>query len=80
MEIVLENNERKFSSEIFLLLVELLWYQNIISMNSYDHLELEQTRIKKETFVIDNIKCLYDYGGLNPMKARKKIYPRKRIK
>ena len=49
--------------------------RKIISMKPYDHLESEQTRRdEKRHFLIDNIKFLFNHGGLHPMKERKGKY------
>ena len=43
--------------------------KKIISMNPNDHLESEQMgRYENINIIIDNIECLCDHGGLNPMK------------
>ena len=49
--------------------------KNIISMNPYEHLELEQVRIEKNRcFLIYNKQCLCEHNGLHPMMARKGKY------
>ena len=46
--------------------------KTIISMNPYDHLESEKSRIgEKRHYLIDNNQCLCEYGGLHPMIAIK---------
>ena len=49
--------------------------KSIISMNPYEHLLSEKSRIEnKSQFLIDNKQSLCEHGGLNPMTARKGKY------
>ena len=77
METVIKNNEKTCSSEnnsYYWLIYD--WLKNIISMNPYDNLESEQTRIEgKRSFIIDNKDYLCDHGGLYSMIARKGNIP-----
>ena len=69
LENAIETNKHNFSSEKN----SYYWFiydglKNIISMNPYDHLQSEQTRIeKKKHFLIENKQCLCDHGGLHPI-------------
>ena len=48
---------------------------HILSINAYDHLESEQTKIDEaRNFLIDNKTYLCGHGGLHPDKARKFKY------
>ena len=71
-----ENNRKTCSSEnnsYYWLSYDGL--KNIISVNPYDHLESEQTRIEeKRHFLIDNKEYLCDHGGLHPIVSRKVKY------
>ena len=49
--------------------------KSIISMNPYEHLLSEKSRIKKKSqFLIDNKQHLCEHGGFHPMTARKVKY------
>ena len=69
LETVIENNEGLCSSETnsyyWLSFDEI---KSIISMNPFEHLESEKTRIENESqFLIDNRQNLCENGGLHPM-------------
>ena len=49
--------------------------KSIISMNPYEHLLSEKSRIEnKSQFSIDNKQHLCEHGGLHPMTAQKSKY------
>ena len=73
---MIENNEwlcsRESNSYYWLSLDGL---KSIISMNPYEHLQSEKSRIeKKSRFLIDNKQNLCEHGGLHPMTAQKGKY------
>ena len=76
LETMVENNECLCSSELnshYWLIFDGL--KSIISMNPYEHLRSEKTRIKnKSRFLIDNRQKSLEHGVLHPMTALKEKY------
>ena len=76
LETMIENNEWLCSSEsnsYYWLSLDGL--KSIISINPYEHLLSEKSRIEnKSQFLIDNKQNLCEHGGLHPMTARKGKY------
>ena len=76
LETMIENDECLCSSESnSYYWLSLDGIKSIISMNPYEHLQSEKTKIEnKSRFLIDNRQNLCEHGGLHPMKARKGKY------
>ena len=73
---MIENNERLYPSEAnYYYWSSFDGLKSIISMNPFEHLESEKTRIENQRqFLIDNRKNLCEHGGLHPMIERKVKY------
>ena len=76
LETTIEKNEWLCASESnSYYWLSLDWLKSIISMNPYEHLLSEKSRIEnKIQFLIDNKQNLCEHGGLHPMTAQKGKY------
>ena len=76
LETMMEKNQWLCESESrYFYWLSLDGLKSIISMNPYEHLLSEQSRIEnKSQFLVDNKQHLCEHGGLHPMTARKGKY------